>query len=156
MNIFHQKAIVLKYHGNSYKEISKAIGGKLSEGVLRRYFSYDGMLHIPYLEFEAKQNQWSEEDARQEIKRMATYAAKIMKILLRKSLETHNWRLAFDILKDILDRAGITAIRTTVARRQEESDNVETYEDYLAECAKMGIDPKTGHRIDRALPEKMI
>lgn len=144
MKIYHEKAIDLKYQGYTYKYISKAINYKISEPVLRRYFSIEGMLYVPYLEYEARQNHWNEQNAKNEYMRMAAYTAKIIKDILKQALVRHDLRLALSIVKYIDDMAGIGITREKI---KEERNRFETYEDFLAECKRVGIDPKTGFRL---------
>lgn len=148
---YHQKAIELKYKGHTYREISKAIGGRISEGVLRKYFTIDGKLYIPYLTFEAAQNSFREEDIRTQFKRQAQRVYRIWDSLIQKALEAGDYQLAFNITKEQLDRAGIVTVRKAeVNVEQKNTTVIETHEQYLSELERLGIDPETGLRVARA------
>lgn len=148
----HNKAIELKFKGYTYSQISKQLDGKISEGVLKNHFSLNGLLYEAYLDFITRRNEIIDQEVRAEYKRMAGYSVKIIKALLQNALKEHNWRLAFDIQKDILDRAGITAYeKTRIETRQEAPTRFMTREDLNAELIRQGIDPATGLRISRPL-----
>lgn len=142
MTQYHQKAIELKYSGHTYKEIEKALGGKMTDSTLKNYFAEDGMLFVPYLAYEAKQNKWAEEHSRQEHKRLSAFTAKIRSTILKQALKSKDFRLVLDIVKDIDDRAGNVVVRKTEVK--EERKPIETYEEYVAECTRLGVDPRTG------------
>lgn len=140
MNKLHQQAIELKYEGKTYQEISDLLDGKFTLGTLKKYFAYDGVLHLPYLEYEAEHNQWNEQEIRKEFQRMTMYSAKIMKDLLQGSLVSHDFRLTLKILKEIMDRAGITVQRMSEAQMEEEA--MDTSEEAIDQrLREAGIDP---------------
>ena len=85
MNSIHNQAIKLKYSGFSYKQISIKLKGKLFESTLKEYFSLDGLLYVPYLEFETKQNEWNLENTRSEFKKLAIKSSKALQDLLKKA-----------------------------------------------------------------------
>lgn len=147
MTIYHQKAIQLKYEGQTYRQISQAIGGKISAGTLQNYFSDSGMLRLPYLEYEARQNHFREGEVRNDFKRQASYASKIMNGVLQKALKKGDMRLVFDILKEQLDRAGIVSVQKKEMTQRAKGNTYrepKTEEEMLAMYAKGNIDPTTG------------
>ncbi len=157
MNSYHRKAIELKYNGQTYKEIEKSLGGKISEGVLKKLFATDGTLYIPYLQFEGEMNQWAQENTKKDYQRMAAYTAKIQRTILQKALKQGDLRLAFDILKDINDRAGLVIVRKRETEKSEESRRILTDEEYKQKLVELDMDPITGLNlsyIKRLSPEE--
>lgn len=155
MTIYHRKAIELKYAGCTYREISKSLGGKLTETSLKKYFEVGGTLYLPYLEHEARMNAWTEENSRQDYKKLASYTSKVEKSLLKTAMRKGDYRLAFDILKDINDRAGLVVIRQTQVNIDEnKSKAINTYEHFLSELKRSGIDAGTGLRVAETKMEK--
>lgn len=147
MTRYHQKAIELKYAGQTYKEIEKALGGKLTAGTLADYFATDGMLYIPYLEYEARQNKFIEEEVRKDFRVQAQYASKIMRSILQQALKAGDYVAALQIVKEQLDRAGIVTIKKSEVNVKDEPQKEMTYEQYVAELTRLGIDPRTGFRL---------
>lgn len=152
MTIYHKKAIELKYRGYTYREISKHLNGKLSEDALKRCFQMDGSLYFDYLEYEAQQNKWTDENSRQDYKRLAAHTSKIQQSLLKQAIKSGDYRLAWDIIKDINDRAGLVVVRKSeVNVETKEAKPIDNYEQFAKELRRLGIDPGTGLRV--AAPE---
>lgn len=148
MTIYHQKAIELKYAGKTYREISKAINLKISEGVLQKYFMTDGMLYIPYLQYEARMNDFNEKTARSTYKKMTGWTARVQQQLLKLAINRGDYRLAWDIIKDINDRAGLVVVRKSEVNVDDRATKeVDTYDKFTAELRRLGIDPGTGLRM---------
>lgn len=148
MNKFHKKAIELKYKGNTYREISKALGKRITELTLKDYFRVDGLLYVHYLEYEARMNEWTEEESRKEYKRLASFTSKMQMTVLKQAVKAKDWRLANDIIKDINDRAGLVVVRKTELDIETSVKKVETYEQFTAELKRLGIDSETGLRVE--------
>ena len=149
LNQYEQKALELKYRGSTYREISKAIGGKLTEKTLETYFSVEGKLWLPYQEYCASLNAFSEDEIRKDFKRGAQYAYKIKQIILQKALAKGDYVLANRVASDILDRAGLVIVRKAeinVDNKIQETP-IETYEQYASKLRGIGIDPRTGFRL---------
>jgi|SRR5581483_3561340 len=149
MNVYHKKAIELRYKGYTTKEIEKALGGKLTKGTLDNYFAYDGKLYLPFLDFQARQDKFIEEDVRSEFKSQAKYAPKIMNTILQQALKAHDYIAALHIVKEQLDRAGLVTIKKSEVNVKDDQQKEMTYELYLKECARLGIDPRSGLRISK-------
>ena len=150
MNSIHNQAIKLKYSGFSYKQISIKLKGKLFESTLKEYFSLDGLLYVPYLEFETKQNEWNLENTRSEFKKLAIKSSKALQDLLKKAMDKNDLRLAFDIVKEINSIAGLTALnKQEIQDKNNKKETITTYEELRAELIKSGIDPDTGFRIKK-------
>lgn len=132
----------LKYEGRSYKEIGEVVG--LSETSLLDYFAHDGRLYQKYKEYELEQNQLQRQEAQLIINKEVANIVKIKMTLLKKSLENGENDLANKICNEILEMAGLGGI-------QRVAHTVFTYEEYLTELQRRGIDPKTGlrHRANR-------
>lgn len=143
MTIYHQKAIELKYKGNTYAEISKALGGKISEGTLKQYFMVDGLLYLPYAEYESRLNGWTEEHARKEYKRLAGHMSKVKLALLQKAIKIGDLRLAYDIARDVEDRSGLVVVKKTEVKDEREKGEL-TNEQLAEQLHGMGIDSRTG------------
>lgn len=162
MNLYHHKAIELKYQGYNYREISKTIGGKISEGGLRNYFAVDGKLYMAYLEYEAEQTGFRDEETRNEFRRQASYAGKVMQSILERSLRRGNDKLAFEILKEQLDRAGIVVVKQSLEKeiiREDGSSDPHsmTDEELKKALEKEGVCYYTGlslHSMRSKSPEK--
>jgi hypothetical protein len=146
MKRWEEEAIRLKYNGKTYREIadvlSKLYQFKLSESTIKHLFMITGRLYLPYLNYETKENQWSELHSRQEHKRLSAATANVRQQLLKEALKAKDFRLALDIVKDIDDRAGNVVVKKTI--NKEEPKGAQTYDDYLTECQRLGVDPKTG------------
>lgn len=150
MKSIYNEAIRLKYSGFSYKQISIKLKGKLSENTLKEYFSLDGLLYVPYLEFETKQNEWNLENTRNEFKKLATKSSKALQDLLKKAMDKNDLRLAFDIVKEINSIAGLTALnKQEIQDKNNKKETITTYEEFRAELIKSDIDPDTGFRIKK-------
>ena len=143
MNAYHKKAIELKYAGNTYDEISRALGRKFSVNTLKHHFALDGLLYLPYLEYEARQNGWNEETAKKEYKRLAGHMSKVKLSLLKRAIDTGDLRLAYDIARDVEDRAGLVVVRKTEVKDERPKGEL-TNEQLADQLRGMGIDPRTG------------
>lgn len=158
MNAIFQTAIELKYKGYSYQEIVRNITKihkmHLSETTLRTYFSVDGKLYIPYLEYEARMNEWNEEHSKAEHKRMSAYTARVRSSLLKKAIKEGDYRLALDIIKDIDDRAGNVVVRKSQVNVTEEQQKPMSHEEFVKELARLHINPRTGLRMGTAKMEQ--
>lgn len=155
MKKWEQEAIRLKYEGKTYRqiadELSKLVGFTVTESTLKQCFMVDGRLYLDYLEYEVVQNQYTEETARQAYKKMASWVPLAEKQLYKEALKAKDFRLAWDILKNINDRAGIVVIRKSEVNVDETRRKpIETYEQFLAELKRSGIDPRTGLRMAKA------
>lgn len=145
MNKFEMKAIELHYEGASYREISQAIGGRLTEKVLKNYFSIGGRLYLPYLEYEGRQNKERQQGISSRMRAKLSYLDKVMDSLLQGALKRKDYKLAFEIVKEQMDRAGFVVDRKIkVETDQREVAGFETYEQYADACRRLGIDPETG------------
>ena len=56
MDEVHHKAIIYRYEGKTFDQISDLIENKLSSTTLRQYFSRNGLLHDAYKNYEEEQN----------------------------------------------------------------------------------------------------
>lgn len=146
MNIFHRKAIELKYKGYTYREISKAIGGKITEKSLRSYFTEGGLLHFDYCEYEAEQNKWGLDEARKEYKRLGATVPKQLRSLYKVAWKNHQYDLCLKILQEMNGQAGMVVVRKTESKDVSENKGL-TNEQFNAECKRRGIDPATGLRL---------
>lgn len=158
MTPYERKAIELKYEGHTYRQISQAIGGKLSEGSLKNLFMVDGRLYLPYLQFEAERNKMMEQEARQAFKKDLNFAAKIMRTILQQALKRKDFKLALETIKEQMDRAGFVVTRKTEIETTNKGKRIENYEQFCAELQAMGIDPTTGLRTRKAEvePDKIL
>lgn len=151
MTIYQQRAIELKYKGYTYREISKSMDGKISESMLAKYFKVDGKLYLPYLEYEARMNNWNEETAKTQYKSMLGWTWKMQQQLLKQAFKVKDYRLVRDIINDINDRAGFVVVRKSqVNVKDDREDKLETYEQFTEILRERGIDPRTGLRMATA------
>jgi hypothetical protein len=146
MKKWEKLAIELKYNGKTYQqiaiELSKLADFKVSSVTLAHAFAVDGRLNVDYLLYEAKQNNWNEEHSRQEHKRLSAATADVRKQILREALKHGDYRLALDVVKDIDDRAGNVVVRKV--ENKEVKQPIQTYDEYVAECRRLGVSPDTG------------
>lgn len=146
MTLLHRKAIELKYKGYTYREISQALGGKISENTLKMYFAEDGMLFLDYIEYEAEQNKWGIENAQKEFKRLGSSVPRRMQSLYKLALKKGNYDLCFKIMADMADRAGMVVVKKTESKDTSEPKGF-THEQFVAECKRRGVDPDSGFRL---------
>lgn len=151
MTIYEKKAIELRYRGETYRNISKALGGKVSDGVLRQWFATDGKLYIPYLEYCSQNDAFVESQVRQEYKNFARQSMRLMRMLLGEALKIKDFKLALEIIKDINDRAGVVVVRKTEVNLEDKrTETINSYEQFVSELKRLGIDPRTGLRVAKA------
>lgn len=149
MKRWEEEAIRLKYLGKTHREIageiSKLCKVTISPGTISNCFNVDGRLYLDYLTYESKQNGWAAEHSMQEYKRLAANTAKIKESLLKMAVEKGDYRLAFDIARDLDDRAGNVVVRKSEVddKRKEQM----TDEQLLEELTRIGINPRTGLRV---------
>ncbi len=149
MNLYHQKAIELKYQGLTYAEISETIGGKIKAERLRHLFANDGTLHLEYLRYESKMNAFKEDETKESFKHDLTIAPTLMRGMLQRALKRHDDRLAFQILREQMDRAGFVVTRSVaVDRHKEDQRKPQSYEEFCETCRLQEIDPNTGCRVE--------
>lgn len=141
MTIYHDKAIQLKYEGYTYAEISKMLGGKISVNTLEHLFMRDGVLYIPYQEYRAKMEKWSEDKAREDLKREASYGGQILKEILAQAMAVGNLELALATVKTILGLAGIVEEKRLKVIEEKHYDSTD---ELIQELKANGIDPLTG------------
>lgn len=153
MKRWENEAIRLKYNGRTHRqiadEVSKLTGIHVTESTIRTYFSVDGRLYLPYLEYEGRQNQWTEEDIRKELKRDAQNAVKMLRSILQKAIKAGEWQVALNIMKEQMDRGGVVTIKKSEINVESNSKQPLTYEQYLKESARLGIDPRSGLRVSK-------
>lgn len=149
MNLYHQKAIELKYQGMTYPEISVAMGGKIKVNQLKHLFEHGGYLFLDYLKYEAQMNKVRAKSVHEAFEKDCLIAAAIMRSLLQKALKEGNIKMAFEILKEQMDRSGFVVVRNvSLATKAGEGRKPQTYEEFKAECARQGIDYNTGLRLE--------
>lgn len=154
MKELEQKAIQLRYEGATYKEISKALGGRFSEGTLRHLFASDGLWYMDYLTYEAERNKFNEEEVRSKYKKMLGWTWKIQQELLQHAIKDKDYRLAWNIIQDINDRAGLVVVRKSEVNVKDEPARPISNKEFFAELARLGIDSRTGLRLGIAEDEK--
>jgi hypothetical protein len=146
MKRWEAEAVRLKYEGKTYREIatylSKMLAMVISPRTIEDCFAADGRLYLNYVTYETKQNNWSEEHSKQEHKRLSANTAKMRMQLLKEAYRARDWRLALDIIKDIDDRAGNVVVRKNENKEVKKSSM--TYDEYLAECKRLGVSPTSG------------
>lgn len=152
MKRWEKEAIRLKYNGKTYREIATSLSKMFSvhivEGSIRNLFAIDGRLYLDYLEYEVLQNNYTDETARQQYRQMASWTPKAEKQLYKEAMKHGDYRLAWDILKNINDRAGLVVIRKSEVNVDDQSGKrIETYEQFVQELQRNGIDPRTGFRV---------
>lgn len=145
MTDLERKVIKMKYDGMNYPEISKAIGGRFTPNTLKSLFQMSGRLYIPYLQYEAKENQWRETQIRERFKQKLGYLDKVFDHLMAQALKNKDYRLAFEMLKEAMDRGEFTVVRKTKIEPIEPK-KIESYEQLVAELQRAGLDPDTGLR----------
>lgn len=157
MTVYEQTAIERKYQGDTYAEIRKLLGKmgfQISEISIKKWFQVDGRLYIDYLTYESKMNAVSEEAGKTMYKQMATWVPKAELALYKKAVKNGDIRLAWDILKNINDRAGNVVVRKAEVNLDDKrTDPIETYEQFEAELRRQGINPRTGFRVAKAKME---
>ena len=145
MNNLHQKAIELKYAGKTYSEISLMLEGQLTEGTLKQYFSEEGLLFIPYAEFELELNKRRLEESTNLFQKNATKASQALIDGLDRAVLAKNDKLIINYATVILDRAGLIVERDRRSKK-EETSRFETYEEFVEFCNRNNLDPNTGLR----------
>src|SRR5258706_11681470 len=127
--------IALKYKGYTYREISKHRGDKPSEGTIKQLFSQNGSLYIPYLQYVAEMDEFKENETKKSFMRDLAIAPTLMRGMLQRALKRHDDRLAFQILKEQMDRAGFVVTRSiAVDAREEAKRKPQTYEEFCDAC----------------------
>jgi hypothetical protein len=107
LNLKDEQILFLKYKKFTYREISQALGGKISEDMLKQHFCKEGRLYEPFLRYKKELDKMSYEVMTNTFRKTAPIAVMMMKDLLQKSLQEGKLRLTFNIINGILDRAGI-------------------------------------------------
>lgn len=152
LNKNHQLAIELKYEGFSYEQISEKMGGKFTTGTLGQYFHKDGILYIPYLQYEAEQNKKRMEDGRTLLQKEVPKAIKVLIDALSNSQFMGKDDRSVELAEKILDRAGLTVIQR--ARIDKNNNPKELSDDELSRTlGGSGLDPQTGLTVRKA-PKK--
>lgn len=159
MKRWEHEAIRLRYNGKTYREIagelSRLYGMTIVESSIRGLFMVDGRLYLDYLEYETKQNDYTDETSRQQYKQMAAWVPKAEKQLYKEALKKEDYRLAWDILKNINDRAGVVVVRKTeVTTDDKTTKRIDSFEQFLEVLKRTGIDSRTGLRVGNAEMEK--
>lgn len=152
MKKWEQEAIRLKYQGKTYQEIAKEISKlcriTIHEQTMKNAFTVDGRLYLDYLKYEGAQNNWTDEHSRQEYKRLAAETSAIQEQLLKQAMKKGDFRLAWDIVKDINDRAGLVVVRKSEVNVDDQRERpIENYEQFVQDLERQGIDPRTGLRV---------
>jgi len=154
MTRWEQEAIRLKYLGKTYRqianEISKYANVSVSESTIKQWFMVDGRLYIPYLTYSAKLNEQSEDEIRKELKRDAENGVKVLRSLLQKAIKNGEFQVALNIIKEQMDRGGVVTVRKSEINVKDQPGKEMTREDYIKECARLGIDPRSGLRVPTA------
>jgi len=146
MNALHQKAIELKYEGKSHAEISLSLGKELSEGTLKQYFSENGMLYVPYLDYEYAANKKRLEESTNIFKKSSVKASQALTEGLERAINHSNDKLIIKYSCIILDRAGLDIDSNWKRSGVDNTWRTDTYEEFVEKCRARGIDPKTGLR----------
>src|SRR3990167_6849192 len=98
MKFWEQTCLQLKYEGKTYRELAdqvyKITKIKVSQGTIENYFAVDGKFYLPYMQYEAEQNNWNADHAKQQYKRLGAYTDKIKVSLLKLAIKTKDYRLA--------------------------------------------------------------
>lgn len=148
MDSIHQQAIELKYQGLTHQEISDALGGKLTKGTLDVYFSRDGLLSFPYLEYQAKQNDQRVSEGKDTLKKEALNATQAIVEVMQNARKQGKDTIVLKSAQAILDRAGIPVSKGNEhVKKDEKFSTGEAYEDFIKEMKEKGIDLVTGIRI---------
>ena len=149
LKAIHQRMIEMRYKGNSYRQMSdetERLGRRLKESTLAHYFEVDGKLYLEYLEYEAAQNSYNKEISKKQFQQVLAIAGKLMRSLFKVAMKRKDYKLAFEILKEEMDRAG-----SVVVRKNEVEDMTDrkamSYEQLQSELARLGIDPRSGLRV---------
>ena len=81
-----QTAIIMKYKGNTYSEIAKAVGKE--EPTIKRWFSTEGNLYIPYNEYKEEMGEKRQENIEQVIfasdKEIATITTNAIRMVAKQ------------------------------------------------------------------------
>lgn len=96
------KSIELKYNGERYENIAKAVGVALP--TIKDWFSTGGKLRRYYLGYEAEQSELSKKKAQRVVTRNVHNAAKTLVNLLGSENENIKFRAAEAILERELDK----------------------------------------------------
>ena len=111
MTLLKTKLIELKFEGYTYRQISEAVGGRPSEGYIKRLFARDGTLYIPYLEFQQTMSKRMLKESRKKFQKKLAIIPPLLDDMLQACLKEHKDRRALRIACEIADRAGAVSWR---------------------------------------------
>lgn len=158
LNGEQQMMISLKYKGKTSQEIANVINKhfnkKYTPLAIRKRFMMDGSLYLPYQEYAAKQEEFTEEDIRNRYKAMAGWADKVMRSLVQAAIKKGDLATALRVLQDINDRSGNVVIRKSQINVKEEKRGNLSDVEFSKELTRFGIDPRTGVRVGEASQTK--
>jgi len=152
MKRWENESIRLKYEGKTYREIAKEVSkltgiSGVTEGTIKNYFAVDGKFYLPYLEYSARRNEQTEDEIRKELKRDAEKAVRVLRSLLQSAIKDKQWQVALNIAKEQMDRGGVVTIKKSEINVDNRTTQPLTYEQYIKECARLGIDSRSGLRV---------
>lgn len=140
MNKKQYQAIVLRYEGKTYEEISQALNGYYTSGTLKQYFSSDGLLYSDYLDYELTQNKLRLEESKRILQRTTVVAVEAIVGVLKGAVASGDGRLALKAAEIVLDKTGLAI----VDKDEHEDKQVLSDEELFAVIAERGINPDTG------------
>jgi len=146
MNSLHQKAIELKYEGNTYQEISSILGGEFTEGTLKQYFSENGILYLSYIAYAESMSEKALRESIALLRKTSEKASYALVNGLERAISNQDDTLILKYSTLILDRSGLGLDNLERILKKEESRRFKTYEEYAVYCNQVGIDPSTGLR----------
>jgi len=146
MNNLHRKAIELKYQGKSYTQISNELSNELTEGTLKQYFSEEGLLFVPYHEYETAQNKELSIETTTSLKRLAVRASKALGEALETAIENNDVRTLLKIAELVLPKNKDTNTEDNTKGTGNAIQNLST-EEFDSMLVKEDFDPATNQSI---------
>lgn len=143
---YHYLAIELKYEGKTYEEISRALKGAIEPRSIANWFNKDGLLYLDYLEYAERKNRERQAESASIFSKEVANASKVIINALTHAVKNKNDDKAVEYAKEILDRAGLVVVRRSEIKSESKPSEPMTYEEFIAECERQGIDPSSGVR----------
>lgn len=152
----YQRAIEMKYAGETYKKIAEEL--QVAEITVKQWFQADGLLYLQYLEYATKLGLEREQLGRNMLKENIENLVKIMintvTLLINKANKLPDesdekiklYERATNLAERILDRAGLTVISKSEVKTDAATNKL-TNEQYSELLRKNGIDPAAGLRL---------
>ena len=107
---YKQQAFILRYRGIPAKEIVKKLG-RYAQNTIEKNFATGGKWDVDYRAFKLRQDRAMEAAARDMFKREVRWAGETMIKLVKKAKKNKDYKLMFEILKEMMDRAGVVVVK---------------------------------------------